>query len=208
MGSASMPASSDLVWRSGDLKRALLEFAQRPRFARRFRQALERHFSKIAAADEAKFANFLDSFVLQQRLPDGGTLQHWATPGAGRGGGPTGIQIIGLLPATAVDTRRLVGGSRATLWGSSGRDPSGAVITRGLAASDGPVELTRAEGAEGLPARQEMARNAFTARKAETDSLAADCGRIGPRGGKQGTRDGLLAKDKVAGSNPVSAPSN
>jgi hypothetical protein len=69
-----MAAGSDLVARSGDLKRALLDFARRRRFTRSFRQALEQRFSAGAAVDESAFANFLDYFVLQHRLPDRRTV--------------------------------------------------------------------------------------------------------------------------------------
>jgi hypothetical protein len=74
MGSASMRAGSDLVERSGDLKRALLDFSERPRFRRPFRQAFEQRFGGTPVVDEAQFTNFLDAFVLQHRLPDGRTL--------------------------------------------------------------------------------------------------------------------------------------
>lgn len=74
-----MRASSGLVERSGDLKRALLDFAGRHRFARPFRQAVERRFGGEVAVDDAQFANFLDAFVLQHRLPDGRTVvEHFA----------------------------------------------------------------------------------------------------------------------------------
>ncbi|MBA2449874.1 MAG: hypothetical protein H0V51_17765 [Chloroflexi bacterium] len=77
-----MQASSDLVERSGDLKQAFLDFAGRPRFARPFRQAVERRFGGKAAVDDAGFANFLDTCVLQHRLPDGRTLvEHFAEGG-------------------------------------------------------------------------------------------------------------------------------
>lgn len=81
----------DPVARSGDLKRALLDFARRPGFARPFRQALEQRFSAQATVDESEFANFLDAFVLQHRLPDGRTVvehfvsEHPELPEAERG---------------------------------------------------------------------------------------------------------------------------
>jgi hypothetical protein len=66
--------SAELVWRSGDRKRELLEFSQRPRFGRPFRQSFERRFGESATVDEEQFINFLDFFVLQHRLPDGRTV--------------------------------------------------------------------------------------------------------------------------------------
>jgi len=69
-----MPASADLVERSGDLKAELLSFAQGPRFSRAFRQAVRQRFGKLAVGDEGDVANFLDHFILQDRLPDGRTI--------------------------------------------------------------------------------------------------------------------------------------
>ncbi len=69
-----MVVSAELVWRSGDRKRELVEFSRRRRFDRAFRQAFERRFGEAPEVDEEQFINFLDFFVLQQRLPDGRTL--------------------------------------------------------------------------------------------------------------------------------------
>ena len=89
-----MRASSDLVEWSGELNRALLDFAGRPRFARPFRQAVERRFGGKAAVDGAGFANFLDTCVLQHRLPDGRTLVEYFAEGRKEGQiGPDGGSI-------------------------------------------------------------------------------------------------------------------
>jgi hypothetical protein len=69
-----MPAATALIWRSGELKRELLDFARKPRYRRAFQQALERRFGEAAVQDEGESANFLDYFVLQNRLSDGRTL--------------------------------------------------------------------------------------------------------------------------------------
>lgn len=75
-----MPATPDLVMRSGDLKRALVDFVHQPRFAHALRQALQRRFGKgkRIVADEVEITNFVDSFILQHRLPDGRTaVEHF-----------------------------------------------------------------------------------------------------------------------------------
>ena len=69
-----MPASSQLVRRSGDLKGELVGFACGRRFARTFRQALEQRFGGLVVTDEGEFINFLDWFVLEHRLPSGRTV--------------------------------------------------------------------------------------------------------------------------------------
>jgi hypothetical protein len=69
-----MPASTDLVERSGDLKAELVSFAQGPRFSRSFRRAVRQRFGKVVVGDEGDVANFLDHFILQYRLPDGRTI--------------------------------------------------------------------------------------------------------------------------------------
>ncbi len=69
-----MPASPKLIERSGDLKRDLLEFAQGRRFARAFEEALLERFGPVPEIEEDAFSNFLDAFVLQQRLADGRTV--------------------------------------------------------------------------------------------------------------------------------------
>jgi hypothetical protein len=69
-----VPANPDLVRRSGDLKGELLAFAQGRRFRRAFEEALLERFGLAAEVEEEAFDNFLDAFVLQQRLPDGRTV--------------------------------------------------------------------------------------------------------------------------------------
>ncbi len=61
-----MSASSELVERSGHLKRALVEFAYQPRFSRAMGQALEQRFGPFGIPEEGEFTNFLDWFVLEQ----------------------------------------------------------------------------------------------------------------------------------------------
>lgn len=73
-----MPGNTDLVERSGDLKVELVSFALRPRFAKTLRQEVERRFGERAEMDESEFANFLDWFILQGRLPGGrGVVEHF-----------------------------------------------------------------------------------------------------------------------------------
>jgi hypothetical protein len=69
-----MAVSAELVWRSGDRKRELVEFSRGRRFDRAFRQEFERRFGETATVDEEQFINFLDFFVLQHRLSDGRTV--------------------------------------------------------------------------------------------------------------------------------------
>ena len=110
-----MQASSDLVERSGDLKQAFLDFAGRPRFARQFRQAVEGRFGGKAAVDGAGFANFLDTFVLQHRLPDGRTLVEYFAEGRKEGQiGPDGGPI-----ASGPTVAGSVGGGRQDPTASS-----------------------------------------------------------------------------------------
>ncbi len=74
-----MTVVADLVVRSGELKRDLVEFGQRPRFAKAYRSAL-RGAGEGVVDDEGKLINTLDSFVLQRRLADGLTvLDHFVT---------------------------------------------------------------------------------------------------------------------------------
>jgi hypothetical protein len=66
-----MPANGDpdLVERSGDLKGEVVEFALGPRFARTLDKELDQYFGDVIVVDEEVFANFLDWFILQHRLP-------------------------------------------------------------------------------------------------------------------------------------------
>ena len=63
--------SLDLVERSGDLKHELVQFAQGPRFSGAFRKAIRERFGSTVVGSEGELYDFLDSFVLQRRLPDG-----------------------------------------------------------------------------------------------------------------------------------------
>ena len=74
VGSALMVVSGELVWRIGDRKRELVEFSRRRRFDGAFREAFACRFGEATEVDEEQFINFLDFFVLQQRLPDGRTV--------------------------------------------------------------------------------------------------------------------------------------
>src|SRR5438874_7203906 len=71
---AHMPANPDLVRRSGDLKRDLVEFAHGPRFDRALRQAIKERFGTVVVGHEGEMANLLDQFMLQHRFPDGRTV--------------------------------------------------------------------------------------------------------------------------------------
>lgn len=69
-----MPATSDLIGRTGDLKRQLLKFLGEPRFRSVFQQALRERFGEVVVGDEDEVGDFFDYFLLQHRLPDGRTL--------------------------------------------------------------------------------------------------------------------------------------
>lgn len=69
-----MPATPELIQRSGDLKGELLEFARGQRFARTFEKARVERFGDALEVEQAAFSNFLDAFVLQHRLADGRTV--------------------------------------------------------------------------------------------------------------------------------------
>jgi hypothetical protein len=68
-----MAPTVDLVARSGDLKRELVEYAQRPRYDRAFREALLTQDPDVVT-DDQKFVMFFDHFVLQHRLRNGKTV--------------------------------------------------------------------------------------------------------------------------------------
>lgn len=74
-----MPAGTDLIARSGDLKRQLVTFSRRPRYRSAFRRATKQRFgSHSIRADEEDVVNFIDAFVLQHKLSDGRTvLEHF-----------------------------------------------------------------------------------------------------------------------------------
>ena len=69
-----MPATSELVARSGDLKAALVEYGQGRRFARHAEKALGQYLPDGVATDNAELANAIDRFILEYRLPDGKTI--------------------------------------------------------------------------------------------------------------------------------------
>ena len=69
-----MPATVDLVERSGDLKRDLLTFARGPRFGRALQRALAERFGRVVVGDDGELFNFLDHFILQRRQADGRTV--------------------------------------------------------------------------------------------------------------------------------------
>jgi hypothetical protein len=62
-----------MVERSGDLKEQLVTFAEE-RFQRALDRAVEADPELALLGDDGDFANVLDHFVLQQRLPDGRTV--------------------------------------------------------------------------------------------------------------------------------------
>lgn len=66
-----MAAGVDLVERSSDLKRELVDFAHGSRFSSTLRKAIRERFGSTVVADEGQLYDFLDSFILQRRLPDG-----------------------------------------------------------------------------------------------------------------------------------------
>jgi hypothetical protein len=68
-----MATTADLVVRSGDLKRELVEYAQQPRYHQAFRKALLSQDPSIVAGEQ-KLTMFMDHFVLQHRLPNGKTV--------------------------------------------------------------------------------------------------------------------------------------
>jgi hypothetical protein len=70
-----MATTAYLVARSGDLKRELVRYAQQPRYARAFQEALlSQDDLESVVADEQKMIMAMDHFVLQHRLGDGETV--------------------------------------------------------------------------------------------------------------------------------------
>ncbi|HZN20867.1 MAG TPA: hypothetical protein VFB84_22190 [Micromonosporaceae bacterium] len=69
-----MATATDLVARSGDLKRELVEYAQQPRYHRVFREVLRTQGADLAGVDEQRLTMFFDHFVLQHRLRNGKTV--------------------------------------------------------------------------------------------------------------------------------------
>lgn len=74
-----MPISSDLIERTADLKGELVDYIGEPRFQRDFRRAAEERFGRPPlfgrppTVEEGEWLNFIDWFILQERLPDGRT---------------------------------------------------------------------------------------------------------------------------------------
>ncbi len=64
----------DLVERAGHLKPMLVDFAMSPRFDRELSAVIARDFPGGVVTDESLFSMVLDHFVLQHRLPSGGTV--------------------------------------------------------------------------------------------------------------------------------------
>ncbi|HET7667033.1 MAG TPA: hypothetical protein VFK56_13385 [Mycobacterium sp.] len=69
-----MTEIANLVQRSAELKRELLDFSQQPRFDREFREVLVDHFSSGFITDESELIAALDYFVLQHELRSGKTV--------------------------------------------------------------------------------------------------------------------------------------
>lgn len=67
-------AIANLVERSAELKRELLDFSQQPRFDREFRGVLVDHFPSGFVTDESELIAALDYFVLQHELRSGKTV--------------------------------------------------------------------------------------------------------------------------------------
>lgn len=63
-----------LVERSGDLKRAVLDYSRHPRFDRVFRQEIRVRFGRVVTGSEAEVSNFFDRFIQEYRLRDGRTI--------------------------------------------------------------------------------------------------------------------------------------
>ena len=70
-----MSSIEELVRRSATLKREVLDYAQKPRFDRAFRQEIRARFGRVVVVeDEAELTNFFDWFIQQHRLHDGRTV--------------------------------------------------------------------------------------------------------------------------------------
>ena len=63
-----------LVERSGDLKRAVLDYLRHPRFDRVFRHEIRVRFGRVVTGSEEELSNFFDWFIQEHRLPDGRTI--------------------------------------------------------------------------------------------------------------------------------------
>jgi hypothetical protein len=72
--SASRPSLGELIERSGQLKRQLVEYAQGPRFERQLTAALMEAADSTGEIDEARAIGVIDHFALQHQLADGRTV--------------------------------------------------------------------------------------------------------------------------------------
>ncbi|MGW5251320.1 hypothetical protein ACWEQN_48165 [Streptomyces sp. NPDC004129] len=78
--SAQLPAAQDrppslgeLIERSADLKRGLVQYVQGPRFDRKLTAALLQAPGTDRSLEESTAISVIDQFALQHRLPDGRT---------------------------------------------------------------------------------------------------------------------------------------
>lgn len=67
-------ALEDLVERAGELKRQLVEYSQRPRYDRAFREMVADHGGSAEVRDEDRLMLLWDSFLLEHRLRNGRTV--------------------------------------------------------------------------------------------------------------------------------------
>ena len=70
----TLVGGNKLIERSPDLKRDLLEFGRRPEFRVDAKRAIDDRLGEARERDVATSGNLADQFVLQYRLPDGGTV--------------------------------------------------------------------------------------------------------------------------------------
>jgi hypothetical protein len=68
------PSLESLIERSGDLKRALVDFACGPRLERHLTRFTQKFVSPGDVLDESEAAGLVDRFALQHRLPNGKTV--------------------------------------------------------------------------------------------------------------------------------------
>jgi hypothetical protein len=97
-----VPTTAELVARSSELKRELVEYAQRPRYHRAFREALAATGPEPAGGDERRQILFLDYFALQHRFANGRSVMD---------------QFLAARPDLSDDDRELVLGWRAVVEG-------------------------------------------------------------------------------------------
>src|SRR5262245_19412525 len=69
-----MVSTADLIERSVDLKREVIEFALQPRYDRAVDRAIEERFGPVDEVEETAFLKFIDWFIMQYRLPGGHTV--------------------------------------------------------------------------------------------------------------------------------------